>query len=122
MFEVKVTADFSAAHSLRGYKGKCEELHGHNWKVEVQVSSPGLNQMGMVLDFKVLKDMLKRIITDLDHKHLNKLDFFKKVSPTSEQIAKYIYDRLARRCQADIKIKKVTVWESNNSSASFINE
>ena len=122
MFKVKVTADFSAAHSLRGYKGKCEALHGHNWKIEVEASSERLNRLGMVIDFKVLKDMLNRAIKDLDHKHLNKVDFFKKVNPTSEQIAKYIYNRLISESRGDIKIEKVTVWESNNSAATFLEE
>ena len=122
MFEVKVTADFSAAHSLRGYKGKCEELHGHNWKIEVEASSRKLNRLGMVVDFKVLKDKLASVVKHLDHKHLNQLKFFKKINPTSEQIAKYIYDRLAAESGRNIAIKRVTVWESDNSAATFLKE
>jgi 6-pyruvoyltetrahydropterin/6-carboxytetrahydropterin synthase len=119
MFEIKIDTDFSAAHSLRGYKGKCEGLHGHNWKIELKVTSSKLNKLGMVIDFKELKDMLEEIIRKLDHKHLNKINFFKKVNPTSEQIAKYIYDRLAAKSKGKFTVKKVTVWESDSSAASF---
>lgn len=118
MFEIRVLAEFSAAHSLRGYKGRCEELHGHNWKVEVLVSAGKLNKLGMVVDFKELKDELDRIISRLDHRHLNNLSFFKKVNPTSENIAKYIFDALTER-RLPFTVDKVTVWESDSCSASF---
>lgn len=118
MFEIRVLAEFSAAHSLRGYKGRCEELHGHNWKVEVLVSAGKLNKLGMVVDFKELKDELDRIISRLDHRHLNNLSFFKKVNPTSENIAKYIFDALTER-RLPFTADKLTVWESDSCSASF---
>ena len=116
MYSIKVEGDFSSAHNLRGYKGKCEELHGHNWKIEVAVSKKKLDKAGMVLDFKFIKNQLDVVLEKLDHKYLNNLAFFKKVNPTSENIAKYIYDSLKPKVTS---IKSVTVWESENSSATY---
>lgn len=116
MHSVKVEAGFSSAHSLRGYKGKCEELHGHNWKVEAVVSKVRLDKTGMVLDFKDLKMELNKVLEKLDHKHLNNLVYFKRVNPTSENISKYIYDRLKPTVSG---LVSVTVWENDTSSAAY---
>jgi 6-pyruvoyltetrahydropterin/6-carboxytetrahydropterin synthase len=116
MYSIKVEATFSSAHNLRGYKGKCEELHGHNWKVEVTAQSRNLDKTGMVLDFKFLKDRLNVILEDLDHKYLNKVKPFDKINPTSENIARYIYDRLKPKIK---NLKSVTVWENSSSSAAY---
>lgn len=116
MYEIKITDEFSGAHNLRNYKGKCEALHGHNWKVEVFLYSDTLNGKGMVMDFKDLKGKLRNVITPLDHKYLNNLAFFKKENPTSENIARYIHGKLAR---AVGKRLKVSVWETDTSCASF---
>ncbi|MFA5157202.1 MAG: 6-carboxytetrahydropterin synthase QueD [Candidatus Omnitrophota bacterium] len=126
MYTIKVESDFSSAHNLRGYKGKCEDLHGHNWKVEAALSSAKLDKLGMVADFRFVKDELKAILEKLDHKYLNEIPYFsaaggsasggKKVNPTSENIAKYIYDLLKRKVSG---LKSVTVWESENSSATY---
>lgn len=117
MFQVKVIDEFSGAHNLRGYKGKCESLHGHNWKVELAVSSktPGLS--GMVVDFKELKSLLKNVLKELDHKYLNQLPYFKRVNPTSENIAKFIYMKIRRSIKK--KKIKITVWETDSSCASY---
>jgi 6-pyruvoyltetrahydropterin/6-carboxytetrahydropterin synthase len=119
MFIIKAEGQFSSAHNLRGYKGKCETLHGHNWKVEAQVSSPSLDKMGMVLDFKVLKKRLHDVLDKLDHKHLNKLPYFKKVNPSSERIAEYVYARLKSRIE---NLRSVTVWENDTSAATYHEE
>jgi len=116
MFSVKIEADFSSAHNLRGYKGKCEELHGHNWKVELVASREKLDKAGMVLDFKYLKEELKKILEKLDHKYLNKIPYFVKVNPTSENIAEYIYNNIKRKVPC---VKSVTVWENSTSSATY---
>lgn len=116
MFSVKIEADFSSAHNLRGYKGKCEELHGHNWKIELVASGEKLDKAGMVLDFKYLKAELKKILEILDHKYLNKIPYFARVNPTSENIAKYIYDNIKRRVSC---VESVTVWENSTSSATY---
>ena len=118
MFEICVKSDFSAAHKLRGYKGKCEALHGHNWKVEVYVLSPALDKIGMVVDFKELKAALNSVLRKLDHSYVNNLPYFTKVNPTSENMAKYIFEQLQPKFK-DARVSRVTVWESDSSAASF---
>ncbi|MDD3274794.1 MAG: 6-carboxytetrahydropterin synthase QueD [Candidatus Omnitrophica bacterium] len=116
MYSLKVQGSFSSAHNLRGYKGKCEDLHGHNWVVEITVESGKLDKIGMVLDFKFLKKELGACLEKMDHKYLNRLEYFKKVNPTSENIACYIYRRLRTRIPG---LKRVTVWENASSSAAY---
>jgi 6-pyruvoyltetrahydropterin/6-carboxytetrahydropterin synthase len=119
MFEVRVVGEFSAAHNLRGYLGRCEELHGHNWRVEVVLSGKKLGKIGMLMDFKEIKSRLNRVLDRLDHKYLNALNYFKKTNPTSENIARYIYDRLKLQVAG---LESVTVWESDSSSATYYGE
>ncbi len=116
MYSIKVESGFSSAHNLKGYKGKCEELHGHNWKVEVVVKKARLDKAGMVLDFKDVKCALNRIMEELDHKYLNKVAYFAKKNPTSERIAEYIFGRLRK---SGLKVDAVTVWENDTSSATY---
>lgn len=116
MFTVKVEANFSSAHNLRGYHGKCEELHGHNWKVEAAAEKENLDKIGMALDFHDLKKRLNAILEELDHKYLNKIPYFKKANPTSENIAKYIFDKLKAEVPS---LKSVIVWENNVSCAEY---
>jgi 6-pyruvoyltetrahydropterin/6-carboxytetrahydropterin synthase len=120
MFEVTVDMDFSAAHNLRGYRGKCESLHGHNWKVRVAVESKKLDQVGMVVDFKIIKEYLRDILDLLDHKYLNQTSYFKKINPTSENIARLIYLKMKERLKKDsLTVGFVTVWETDNSFATY---
>jgi len=120
MFEVSVEAVFSSAHHLVEYKGKCENMHGHNWKVQASVGKESLSGMGMVLDFVDFKKALNEILMLLDHKLLNDLPYFKKVNPTSENIAKYIYDELRRVLNIPAAMNlKVRVWETDTSSATY---
>jgi 6-pyruvoyltetrahydropterin/6-carboxytetrahydropterin synthase len=116
VYSLKVQGTFSSAHNLRGYKGKCEDLHGHNWVVEIIIQSPKLDAIGMVLDFKYLKKKLNACLELMDHKYLNRLSFFKKLNPTSENIARYIYDQLY---PAIPLLSSVTVWENSTSSATY---
>ena len=116
MYEVVVKSSFSAAHRLRGYHGKCENLHGHNWAVEAAVSSKRLKANGLLIDFKILKDRLKRILDELDHTTLNELSHFKKKNPTSENIAKFVFDMLKKD---GILPQRVSVWESDTSCATY---
>lgn len=118
MYTVSVESKFSSAHNLRGYKGKCEDLHGHNWRVRVSVSSKELDEMGMVCDFTVIKKLLNRIVDGLDHKYLNDVGDFVVTNPTSENIAKYIFDEMCR-VSPGFEVKKVTVWETETSSATY---
>jgi len=94
MYEITVTSQFSGAHRLRYLHGKCEELHGHNWKVEVSVVSSRLGKDGVVIDFGILKQKVEKVLNSLDHTYLNDLSYFSGIEPSSENIAKYIYDRL----------------------------
>jgi 6-pyruvoyltetrahydropterin/6-carboxytetrahydropterin synthase len=121
MYRIKVQSHFSSAHNLKGYKGKCEELHGHNWRVEVTAVSGDLDDMGMVIDFKDLKGLLKDTLAELDHKYLNKVDYFKNVNPTSENIARYIYEDILKK-KPDLKLSEVTVFETDTSSATYSRE
>lgn len=118
MYKIRVRSDFSGAHNLRGYKGKCEALHGHNWQVEVEASGEEVGSSGMILDFKELKDVLSEAISGMDHKYLNDINYFKEVNPTSENIAKYIYKDIVKK-RPDIKLCGVTVWETDTSSATY---
>jgi 6-pyruvoyltetrahydropterin/6-carboxytetrahydropterin synthase len=116
MYSLKVEASFSAAHNLRGYKGKCEELHGHNWKVQIKVVKAKLDKIGMVLDFKYIKTKLNKVLEKLDHKYLNNIPYFKKVNPTSENIAKFIYNQVSLQ---GLEISSATVWENSSCSATY---
>lgn len=118
MFEVMVKGRFSAAHQLREYRGKCEELHGHSWTVEVAVRSEKLIKQQMVIDFKDLKSALNRILEKLDHKLLNDVKPFDELNPTSENMAKYIFDEM-RIALGDCEIAWVRVWESEDSAATY---
>ena len=116
MYSIRVEGSFSSAHNLRGYKGSCEDLHGHNWRVEVVVNSGDLDKLGMVMDFRVVKVRLNSILDKMDHAYLNNIAYFKKVNPTSENIAKYIFDHMKAKIS---KLESVTVWESDNSCATY---
>ncbi|MDD5137138.1 MAG: 6-carboxytetrahydropterin synthase QueD [Candidatus Omnitrophica bacterium] len=116
MFEIKVKADFSAAHNLREYEGKCERLHGHNWAVEAVFRYKTLDRNGLAVDFKIAKAALKGAVEDLDHSYLNERPFFKKKNPTSENIAKFIYDSLRKKIRS---IYSVAVWENERSCAVY---
>jgi 6-pyruvoyltetrahydropterin/6-carboxytetrahydropterin synthase len=120
MYEILIKSDFSGAHNLRGYRGKCEQLHGHNWKVEVKFETHRLDDIGIAADFKILKLKLKTVLKKLDHTYLNKLATFKKSNPSAENIAKYIFERLQSSVtQKDLVVKSVSIWESDNSCATY---
>lgn len=118
MYELSVKANFAASHFLRGYKGKCESLHGHTWKVEVVLKHTKLDKLGMVIDFKEIKQKLNDILERLDHAHLNDIAPFTKKNPTTENLAQYIFGELSGKCRP-LKVKQVTVWESDNASATY---
>lgn len=120
MFELKVITNFSAAHQLKEFEGACEDLHGHNWKIEVCVTSGTLNEAGVVIDFRTLKKYMSQIMETLDHKFLNDLDPFKDQNPSSENIARYVAEQLALLLQGpEIKVSRVTAWESETASATY---
>jgi 6-pyruvoyltetrahydropterin/6-carboxytetrahydropterin synthase len=120
LFEVRIICDFAAAHLLRNFRGKCEHLHGHNWKVEVVVRGYKLNESEILLDFGELKEAARKVVEELDHKFLNDLPAFKDRNPSSENIARYIYRRLSERFEGyDFWVHSVTAWESPNSCATY---
>jgi len=120
MYELKITSHFAAAHQLRALKGGCENLHGHNWKVEVAVAGDRLGDDGLLVDFRVIKDLTKQIIDELDHKFLNEIEPFKSAEPSSENIARHIFKTLAERLNnLGIHVSRVTAWESESACASY---
>ncbi len=120
MYEVTIKKSFSAAHLIREIGGKCESLHGHNFLVEVSVAAESLNEEGLLIDFRVVKRWTEEILDQLDHKYLNELEYFKNMNPSSEQIARFLYDRIDEKArQAKTRLSRVTVWESENSCATY---
>jgi 6-pyruvoyltetrahydropterin/6-carboxytetrahydropterin synthase len=122
MFQVSVEETFSSGHALRGYRGKCENVHGHNYRVQVTLTGPQLDRIGLLVDFTELKRVVRGIIAVLDHQFLNDLDAFKIVNPSAENLAKYFYDETQRQLTslpAGAAISEVTVWETDTASARF---
>ena len=120
MYYLKIKDFFAAAHNLLNYQGKCEALHGHNWKVEVVIRGESLDNAGMLIDFKILKKYLNEILETLDHKYLNEVEFFKGLSPSSEIIAKYIFESLEKKLQdSNAEVFEVSAWESSTSCAIY---
>lgn len=119
MYEVSIRKSFSAAHTL-DIGGKCEDLHGHNFAVDVTVASKILDSEGLVVDFRILKAWTDDVLEQLDHKFLNDLPIFQGINPSSENIARFIFDSLAEKTDKNnLQISKVTVWESNTSWATY---
>ncbi len=120
MYELTILTGFSAAHNLREYDGACERLHGHNWRVEVCVKGPELNELDMLVDFSVLKAEASKVMEYLDHVHLNKIEPFDTINPSAENIARFIYGKLSKtlNCEA-FSVSLVKVWESEGAAASY---
>jgi 6-pyruvoyltetrahydropterin/6-carboxytetrahydropterin synthase len=119
----KITTEFAAAHILRGYHGCCERLHGHNWQVEVEVKSHDLDNLGMVMDFAQIKQIANKFIKQLDHRYLNELAPFDKINPSCENIAAWLYEKIAPQIanfRAGCTIYSVTIWETTRSCVKFM--
>lgn len=120
MYELKVISHFSAAHRLKDFKGNCERLHGHNWKVEVYVTSSSLNKVGLVLDFGIIKQKTQEVLKGFDHQYLNELPAFAHRNPSSENIAQFIFDELNKSVDTvNVQVSKVAVWETENACAAY---
>jgi 6-pyruvoyltetrahydropterin/6-carboxytetrahydropterin synthase len=119
LYCLTVRSSFAAAHLLREYQGNCERLHGHNWQVEATVEAEELDARGMALDFREMKAALHDILARLDHKHLNEIPPFDVQNPSSENIARYIYDEMEGRIAGPARLARVTVWESEDARAEF---
>lgn len=111
-YELTVRGHFDAAHHLYGYPGECRELHGHTWDVEVTVASDALDEIGIVYDFKALKADLAAVLDDYDHVLINEVAPFDEISPTAENLARVICERLAATVDPRVAVKEVAVWES----------
>src|SRR5579875_1810874 len=122
MFEISVDEIFAAGHYLRGYKGKCENQHGHNYRVRVTMQGRELDSSGLLYDFVHLKQVIQTVIRRLDHRNLNDMAPFDEVNPSAENIAKYIYDEIAKQKRKSTNVAEVsgiTVWETETSAATF---
>ncbi len=123
MYEVTVEDTFAAGHYLRNYKGKCENPHGHNYKVRVTLAGRDLDDAGLLLDFKDLKSVMKHVIDYLDHQMINDLEPFTKLNPSAENLAKYFYDQtnagLKQKTDGRVQVKSVTIFETDTSIATY---
>uniref|UniRef100_A0A7V4JP40 6-carboxy-5,6,7,8-tetrahydropterin synthase n=1 Tax=Thermodesulfobacterium geofontis TaxID=1295609 RepID=A0A7V4JP40_9BACT len=121
MFKLKVQDYFSSAHYLKDYKGPCEKIHGHNWKVELIVEGSELNSTDILIDFTILKNILKEVLSEFDHKLLNEIPYFKNVNPSSERLAEYIFKKVKEKLSSypKVKVKEVTVFETEKAGATY---
>jgi 6-pyruvoyltetrahydropterin/6-carboxytetrahydropterin synthase len=119
LYKLNVTAAFSAAHRLDGYPGACKRLHGHNWKVRIGVVCEELDSIGMAVDFKALRELLNGLLDEMDHQYLNELPAFANCNPTSEHIARYIYEQMRGRLPNGAQMTEVEIAESDNSSVVY---
>src|SRR3989304_8878025 len=120
MYEITVNKSFSAAHIIKDIGGKCEELHGHNFVVEVTLAAGALNKEGLLIDFRIVKEWLEELFVALDHKYLNEHPYFMNVNPSAENLARFIYDKINEKAQVkNVDVSSVTVWESENARATY---
>jgi 6-pyruvoyltetrahydropterin/6-carboxytetrahydropterin synthase len=123
IYELYIETHFSAAHALKGYQGDCARLHGHNWIIRVYVRCRKLDDIGIGIDFRVVKDHVKDVLRELDHAHINDLPHFKEVNPTSENIATYLYGELGKRINTgSIEVSKIKVSETPNAGVFYWEE
>ncbi len=120
MFELMVTGRFAAAHFLRNFNGRCEALHGHNWRVEIVVRGDKLDKADLLMDFGELKKLMNEALDYLDHHHLNEVAPFTEINPSSEMIAKYLAEYVAGRLPEHVAVARVSAWESDDSRATYI--
>ena len=119
LYALTVRASFAAAHRLREYDGNCERLHGHNWQVEVTVESPTLDERGIALDFRILKTSLHDLLSRFDHRYLNEVPPFDGMNPSSENLARHLYEEIGKSVPAPARVSRVTVWESDDARADY---
>ncbi|MCU0572074.1 MAG: 6-carboxytetrahydropterin synthase QueD [Syntrophobacteraceae bacterium] len=121
IYELKVISDFAAAHNLRNFRGKCEQLHGHNWKIEVVLRGTELDESGVVVDFSEVKEATRQLLAEVDHKYLNDIPYFAIHNPSSENIARFLLERLGERLDNGNRwIHSVTAWESGDACATYM--
>jgi len=119
-YTLKIITDFASAHTLRDYPGACARMHGHNWKVEVEVTASELDAIGMGVDFRVIKQAARDIAERLDHRYLNDLEPFVQINPTAENIAAYFHQELSAQLNNDsIRVHAVTLWETERACVRY---
>ncbi|MBC8313209.1 MAG: 6-carboxytetrahydropterin synthase QueD [Candidatus Cloacimonetes bacterium] len=117
MYKLNIFSNFSAAHKLIDYEGDCANLHGHNWKVRLEIICKKTDSIGLTIDFKILKKKFNKILAKFDHKNLNELEYFKDKNPTSENIAKLLYRKvLVDFSDSNCKVNEIEIWESEKYS------
>lgn len=122
-YRMKIVTDFAAAHLLRDYPGICSRLHGHNWKVEVEVTATKLNEIGMGIDFRDIKTATNELIGALDHRNLNDIPPFDTINPTAENISAYIYKGLSKVINNEyITVSSITLWETDRACVMYTEE
>ncbi len=123
MYEVTVEAVFSSGHYLRNYRCKCENPHGHNYKVRVTLAGAQLDEAGLLLDFRLLKQVMRPVIERIDHQMLNDLEPFTTLNPSAENIAKFFFDQTSRQLhdmtQGRVRVKDCTIWETDTTTATY---
>jgi len=120
MFEVSVEETFAAGHALRNYRGKCENVHGHNYRVQVTVEGEELNSIGLLVDFSDVKRVIRGIVGRLDHQFLNDVAPFDTMNPSAENLARYFYDEIAGGLGASAtRVQQVKIWETDITSATY---
>jgi len=122
-YRLKVVTEFASAHTLRDYPGACSRMHGHNWKLELEATASQLDEVGMAIDFKKMKQAANEVGDELDHRYLNELEPFKEINPTAENVAAYMYREISARLNSDtIKVNAVTLWETERACVRYSEE
>jgi 6-pyruvoyltetrahydropterin/6-carboxytetrahydropterin synthase len=124
MYEVSVEETFAAGHALRGYRGKCENIHGHNYRVRVVLEGEQLNEVGLLVDFSELKQIMRGVIEKLDHQFLNEVPPFDKLNPSAENMAHYFYKEISRELKGGsranpVRVAEVKIWETDTATATY---
>lgn len=119
-YQLKIVTDFASAHTLRDYPGACSRMHGHNWKVEVEVIATSLDEVGMGIDFKEIKKRTKQVTAELDHRYINEIKPFDEINPTAENIAAYLYRGIGELINNDrVRVASVTLWETDRACVRY---
>ncbi|MFC1724491.1 6-pyruvoyl tetrahydropterin synthase family protein [candidate division KSB1 bacterium] len=119
MYYISITGEFSGAHSLSEYPGECANIHGHNWKVKVITTCREVNEIGISIDFKILKTILNDVLSGFDHKDLNKLEYFESINPSAENISRIVFHEFKKKLPENVTLRSVEVFESDKYSARY---
>lgn len=122
-YTLKILTDFASAHTLRDYPGACSRMHGHNWKVELEVEAFKLNEIGIAIDFKQMKKITNEVCDRLDHRYLNEIEPFTEINPTAENIAAYLYGEISKQINNEtVNVHAVTLWETDRACVRYSEE